>query len=205
MKVFIINGYGYENLFLKYGHEVVSELLDADLCVFTGGEDVSPIYYGEKKHPRTYNNQLRDVEEQAYFNICITKEIPCVGICRGGQFLNCLSGGKMYQHVEKHTQSHAITDIETGRKIYASSTHHQMMRGGSGSIVVATAKQNGIKEYMKDNAIIRDPVDDLDTEVLFYPLTKCLCFQPHPEFFSEDFFPLQEYFFELIQRYLVKE
>src|SRR5687768_16963203 len=72
-----------------------------DLICFTGGEDVTPSLYGEVKHPLTYNNPERDKHEVEYFNQFIG--IPKVGICRGGQFLNVMSGGKLHQHILGHT------------------------------------------------------------------------------------------------------
>lgn len=84
LKVFIVGSqYGYGQLFIKRGHEITIEMRDADLVCFTGGEDVSPSFYSEKPHIRTYYNNVRDAVERAVFNNCITKELPMVGICRG--------------------------------------------------------------------------------------------------------------------------
>lgn len=205
MKVFIVNGYGYGTLFLTYGHEVVADIMEADLCVFTGGEDVTPSYYGEKKHPNTYNNQARDLVERSIFNICITREIPMVGICRGGQFLNVMSGGKMFQHVSLHAMDHYLVDVKTKKQVWVSSTHHQMMIPGPGGRVLAYATQGGYKEYMDGNAITRAEPGENDTEVVFYPLTKALCFQPHPEFMSKEYEDMRTLFFKYIADYLGKE
>jgi len=65
--------------------------------VFTGGADVSPFMYGEKKLSVTCNDEHRDEQEKLFFER-YTK-VPKVGICRGGQFLNVMNGGKMWQHV----------------------------------------------------------------------------------------------------------
>ncbi len=202
MKVMIVGGqYGYASLFRKYEWEVVESLQETpDLLCFTGGEDVSPKLYNEVPHPRTFFNPVRDSVEKEIFNIAVSKEIPCVGICRGGQFLNVLSGGSMYQDVSQHTRDHYIKDVDTGMLIFASSTHHQMMRPGPGATIVAVANEGGYKEHM-ENAIIKriDELED-DIEVLHYPLTKSLCFQPHPEFNNMD--ELQDYFFHCVKTYL---
>lgn len=201
LKVYIVgNQYGYGQLFIKHGHEITIEMQDADLVCFTGGEDVSPSLYGEKPHIRTYYNPTRDVIERGVFNNCITQEKRMVGICRGGQFLNVMSGGQMYQDVSEHTHDHYITDVDTGMLIFASSTHHQMMRPGPGSELVAIANEGGWKEYMKDGIPFRDPVESDDVEVVYYPLTKSLCFQPHPEF--DGFDELQDYFFHVVKKHL---
>lgn len=202
MKVFIVgSSYGYGQLFVKHGHSIAQSVEMADILCFTGGEDVSPSYYGQQPHPRTFFNLVRDAVEKEVFNVAVQSDKPCVGICRGGQFLNVMSGGEMYQHVSNHTQDHYIKDVETGMLIFASSTHHQMMRPGPGGVVLATANEGGYKEYMKDKAIIRDPVEADDIEAVYYPVTRSLCFQPHPEFPDMD--ELQEYFFHLINKHVL--
>src|SRR6266702_4767702 len=45
----------------------VSKMEDADLVVFTGGEDVDPAIYGDLPHPTTRFNTKRDTYEIAEF------------------------------------------------------------------------------------------------------------------------------------------
>ena len=92
-----------------------------------------------------------------------------------------------------------ISDVLTGESIFATSTHHQMMRPSRKAQVVATAMLGGSKEYMKDGeiAVAAEP---LDIEVLYYNHTNSLCFQPHPEYrFKGD--ALQKYYFTLLNRF----
>jgi hypothetical protein len=201
-KVYIVNGSGaYASMFLKAGFTVLASL-DADipdLVCFTGGEDVTPQLYGEDKHPSTYNSLARDTQERVLFKEFGIAEIPMVGICRGGQFLNVMNGGKMYQHVSNHTRSHVLTDLISKEKVFVTSTHHQMMRKGPTGILIATAEEKGFKQHMENGIIKTVDVDEPDTEVVFYPHTQCLCYQPHPEY--DD--PIhQEYFFSLVKRHL---
>jgi carbamoylphosphate synthase small subunit len=192
--------YGYDKLFLENGWGVVSSMDNADLVLFTGGEDVSPSMYGERKHPKTHANIDRDEYEYEEFCRAVEKDIPCVGICRGGQFLNVVNGGAMYQHVEEHCMAHRLTDVATGKEYKVSSTHHQMMRPASvGAVVVAEAYENGGKEWMIGNDICKTFAGP-DVEVVWYASTLSLCFQPHPEFSGYN--ECSEYFFELIKRYI---
>lgn len=208
-KVHIIHSSAaYVSLFANAGWMVTSNHEDADLFCFTGGEDVSPHLYGEKQHPWTQTSAVRDAVEQKMFNHAVDNGIPMVGICRGGQFLNVMSGGKMYQHVSNHAlaHGHVIEDLETGLVVFASSTHHQMMRPSSEAVVVATINLGGTKEHCADlgtegKAIIHGPLDEDDIEVVWYPTTDCLCFQPHPEFGGADYSELKEYFFSLIHKF----
>lgn len=203
LKVYIVGGGGmdYSEMFRAAGWLVVQNVVEADLVQFTGGEDVSPCLYGEDKHPYTGDNFHRDLHEAGFFAIAQRMEIPMAGICRGGQFLNVMSGGKMYQHVNKHAtgHNHVIQDCETGDVIVVSSTHHQMMRVGPGGRLLATADLGGFKELVVGGIPRRDLGIAPDTEVVYYPSSRALCFQPHPEFFGpgDECF---EYYFELIER-----
>ncbi len=200
MKVFIIQGnYQYANLFKSAGYTLVETPEEADLVCFTGGEDVSPNLYGDYAHPQTYNSERRDAIEMNYFELAEELKIPMVGICRGGQFLNVMSGGRMYQHVQLHTRDHIIIDVETSDKVLATSTHHQMFMPSEESVLVAYAQEGGRREWYDKHEFEHD-VSKLDFEVVYYPKTNCLCFQPHPEFGSKS---LQEYFHRCVNKYLL--
>ena len=178
--VLIVNGNGqYERLFEGLGYDPVKSLLDLpDLICFTGGADVTPAMYGARPHPRTFSDPDRDEKERAIWLRSRDRGIPAVGICRGGQFLNVMSGGTMHQHIDGHAtgNNHLITDLATGEEVMVSSTHHQMMVPSEEAIILATAK------------IVKWPLgmDQDDIEVVYYPHSDALCFQPHPEFFATD-------------------
>lgn len=205
MNVYIISGsVQYAEMFLRNKFTVVANIDDAELVCFTGGEDVNPALYGEDRHPKTHCNPKRDENESLLFKMLKEKQIPMVGICRGGQFLNVMNGGMMFQHVTGHTENHEVTDIETGQLIYCSSTHHQMMRPSKDAKIVAVTPTRGLKEYMSSLYISTLIRKENDIEVLWYEDTKCLCFQPHPEFHSPIYQNCEKYFFDLIKRYISK-
>lgn len=203
LKVYIVGGGsdGYSRMFQNAGWEVVRDFLTVDLLQFTGGEDVSPVLYGEARHEYTGCSLERDMYEAGFFAFAQRMGIPMAGICRGGQFLNVMSGGKMYQHVSEHAtgRNHNLTDVATGRRILVSSTHHQMMRAGPDGELLATANLGGFKEYMEGGEVARAIGGEADTESVYYPTTKALCFQPHAEFFQPGH-ECFEYYFELIER-----
>lgn len=199
-KVFIVGPDSLiTSMFISAGWEISKEIEEANLIQFTGGEDVSPSLYDEATHPHTFYSSARDKFEKKIFEACFKEGKFMAGICRGGQFLNVMSGGRMYQHVDRHTRNHMITDVLTGESVYATSTHHQMMRPARKAQVVATAMQGGFKEYMKDGQI-SVAADPLDMEVLYYTDTNSLCFQPHPEYcIKGDALP--KYYFSLLNRF----
>jgi hypothetical protein len=200
-KVYIIGDNGqYGRMFINAGWEVVDSIVKADMLQFTGGEDVTPALYGEANHPYTGNSSKRDLYEAGYFAFAQRMGIPMSGICRGGQFLNVMSGGRMYQHVEGHAtgKNHLLLDFQTDRLISVSSTHHQMMIPGKHGDVLATGDEGGRREFMRIGKVTTADASE-DTEVVYYKDTKSLCYQPHPEFFQPGH-ECFEYYFELIER-----
>src|SRR5574337_1223462 len=169
MKVFIINGnYQYQSMFVKAGWDITDDFFKANLIQFTGGEDVTPEIYG-KTNTNSYNNFNRDLIEAGYFALAIRCNKPMAGICRGGQFLNVMCGGKMIQDISGHAirGTHTINIFSDGMNIIdmieVTSTHHQE--------IVPSVEARLIGE-----------ADDGVAEVIFYENNNCLCFQPHPEF-----------------------
>lgn len=192
----------YVDLFESLGCEIVYAHESADFVCFTGGEDVSPYLYRDYKHRLTHNNVDRDVSEKELFEKVKALNKPMVGICRGAQFLNVMSGGRMYQHVEEHGRSHPIRDVKTDKTILVTSTHHQMMMPGKFRELVAISNLHGRREWFTRETPCQDYAE-VDYEVVWYPHTKSLCFQPHPEMYRG--LPLYQgmydYFKELLERY----
>ena len=172
-----------------------------DLVLFTGGADVSPNLYGEVNFASLVDPK-RDQGEVMIFEEYLNKA-PLVGICRGGQFLNVMSGGKMYQDVDGHCNgNHDLTDVLTGMTHSVTSTHHQMMRPSDKAELVATANRSTEALVGKNGPplqAIYQPLAHDDVEVVYYEETSALCFQPHPEYYGAE--QTEKYFFELLDRF----
>ena len=184
-KVLIVNGSkSYSDMFEAAGWKIVYNMEDCDLVQFCGGSDVDPRIYGEEFHPKACCAPERDVYEKGVFLEALERDLPMSGICRGAQFLHVMSGGTLYQHVNNHALSgtHSVTDHMTGEMLQVTSTHHQMMRYSPLGKVLATCSLSYIRSppYIGEN---EDKVNNYpDIEVIWHEMTKCLCFQPHPEF-----------------------
>ena len=189
-------------------HEGFSVTLDTenpDLVVFTGGADINPALYSELPLEGTYIDVNRDKQDIEAFKKYQT--VPKVGICRGAQFLNVMSGGAMWQHVSNHTRDHVLTNLLKipdipEEDVYVTSTHHQMMIPGSEgeeiAITLSDDKTQGIsKVYCSANKGRKHP--EWDTEIVWYGSTNSLCFQPHPEYRAKS--AMTEYFFKLINHF----
>ena len=203
-RVYIANGpaRAYEAMYLKEGWDITTELDDADLVQFLGGADVSPLLYGRKAHPKTQFNERTDELDIEVYEAAQERGIPCVGICRGGQFLNVMSGGKMFQHIEGHCGEH-ITNLHGVRDhLLVSSTHHQMMQPSKDGFVLMSNKPLGdrYEEIGVGGQTIRYHSIKEDVEAVYYEDTNCLCFQPHPEF--DGYEECRKAFFFLVNNYL---
>ena len=198
LKVYIVGGnILITKMFYEFGSLFVGtrDIGAADIVVFTGGPDVDPKLYNERRLPGTYINESRDTKDLEAWLQCREDQFK-VGICRGAQFLNVCNEGKLWQDIDEHTRPHMMEDIVTGRKIWVSSTHHQQMIPGPLCTMIAKAHEAGVKqsetrEWRKTSKkgqlilpgtgkIIYDP-DAIDHEVLWYEKTRSFCFQPHPE------------------------
>ncbi len=62
--------------------ELVNNINDAKIVLFTGGEDVDPKFYGCKRHPSTWSTVERDEYEIEMFKK-MRKDQLALGICRG--------------------------------------------------------------------------------------------------------------------------
>lgn len=210
-KIKVLNpSMGVESYMVKAGgFQATKDANEADLIVFTGGSDVSPTLYGEKVLPVSFVNLQRDLEEKDVFERY--KSIPKVGICRGGQFLNVMSGGKMFQDVNNHTRSHFMVNLLKTNgieddKLLVTSTHHQMMRAGPKGHVLAIALGDDEKSNRLSSRYLSAEVSEYpeyDTEVVWYPETNSLCFQPHPEYSQgvQNLKPMSDYFLKLIDHF----
>lgn len=211
--VFIADGnIEYIKLFSSYGYIVSHNRNEKpDLLCFTGGADVDPGLYNEITLPLTMTDERRDKRDQLLYKEY--PDVPKVGICRGGQFLNVINGGAMWQHVNNHglVGGHPIVNLlkipklEPFKTVMATSTHHQMMIAGEDAEIIAIAV-DGTKEnkglatkYQSANSSRKTP--EYDTEVVWYEKTRSLCFQPHPEFGNANI-ELKNYFHNLID-YLI--
>lgn len=184
------------------GHRVVGDDQPFDIAVFTGGEDISPLLYGETFHKETSVNFQRDLYELRTLRE-IGYKVPKVGICRGGQLLNVFNGGRMYQDIDGHRGSHKITDFIGGNEHMVTSVHHQMMIPASHAWVLAVASEaTKFHTATSSKIIAKSQNKDLDVEAIFYEESSSLCFQPHPEYSGPEDNPTRDLFFQYIDVFL---
>lgn len=84
----------------------------ADGVLLMGGADLDPALYHQSVHEKTkVTNPLRDTAEQKIALWALRDKKPLLGICRGLQVVNVVSGGTLVQHLPDITnEEHFITE-----------------------------------------------------------------------------------------------
>ncbi|HEY1728320.1 MAG TPA: gamma-glutamyl-gamma-aminobutyrate hydrolase family protein [Candidatus Baltobacteraceae bacterium] len=87
--------------------------------VFSGGGDVSAVYYGGREELANDRvDQQRDEFEIRLMQECLTREIPTLAVCRGMELANVVLGGTLIEDLREH--------FGTGYII----AHHQVKESG---------------------------------------------------------------------------
>lgn len=149
-----------------------------DICIFTDGPPVSPVFYGEAKLSILKCDLARDRLDSACFRQ-LKHNLPKVGIGRGAHFLNIMNGGSAWQLVDGHNLGpHKTTCLLTGDVRYLSSNHQQLMLPNSDADIVCVT--DVAKKHMSDSIELQreNMKDAMDVEVCYYSHTNSLCFQP---------------------------
>lgn len=182
---------GYMDLIIKSGgvpvmlsfsddEQSVKEIADRfDGFVFTGGDDIDPAKYGEKKIKECGQPCVhRDSLEFALFREVIKTDKPILGICRGMQFLNAALGGTLYQDLPTQKPSevchkqpapfdaltHSVTvekgtmlyDIVGTEKLMVNTLHHQAVDKIAPCLVPCAKADDGLVEavYAPEKAFL---------------------------------------------------
>jgi len=140
--------------------------------VLTGGEDVDPARYGEKRHEKVRAvNLARDATETALIQEAQARGTPVLAICRGIQILNVALGGTLVQDISsqcntsivhdeegaRDSRSHEIT-IEPGsliakavgaEHVTVNSFHHQSVQRVADGMRVTARSPDGIIEGLE--------------------------------------------------------
>lgn len=187
----LVHVIGGDNLvaqaFRKHGYRVTATSNGAegpvDMVCFTGGQDIHPRLYDEQVDgARVSMSAHRDAQEVDFYHFY--HALPKVGICRGAQLLNVLSGGKMIQDVGHHMGHHDLFDL-WGHKVVTSSVHHQMM----------ILPENGQCIGWAKNVAFNPGEKVVEPEVVWFPETQSFGVQGHPEYGPTEF---TNYFFRLV-------
>ncbi len=150
------------------GIEKVSSVLgrlDGLLC--SGGEDLAPSSYGERRaFPIRPSPPDRDRFEARLLAAALRRGLPVLGVCYGMQLLNVVRGGSLYQDIpsqypEALTHRSSRHDVSVRKHsrlggileraaIPVASSHHQAVKQVGRGLVVSAAAPDGIVEAVED-------------------------------------------------------
>lgn len=144
-----------------------------DGILVSGGNDVDPIFYGERKKAGNLSiTRERDLFEIALVRRAKTVRVPVLAICRGMQLVNVAFGGSLYQHFRfeagfidhtlkgsvRYRKRHPVIIKEGSRlfavigraKIMTNTDHHQMIKKiAPGFVATAWSKRDGAIEAIE--------------------------------------------------------
>jgi len=187
------------DLFQRNGYTPVDYLEAADIVCWTGGEDINPQLYGEKPAGSEWWSDVRDHEDIKAIKKA-GKRFK-VGICRGAQLLNVIpNGGTLWQDIDNHSGPHIVKDIVTEKTWKVNSVHHQGIRLTDSAELIAFTQEATQKYSFRDTWEKGRDKPDLDVEAAWYPDTKSLLVQWHPEAFYSNC-ESEAYFMNLMERY----
>ena len=163
--------------------EPVTNPANADIIIFPGGADIHPRLYGQNYGNATgYVDSSQDMNEVAVYKRFVGK-IPMFGICRGMQLLSALNGAFLVQDMHHPGRHDMFTD--TGDVISTNSLHHQQVcltklpksdyKLLGWTKCLSKYHTNGFGQDYKFSKNYKEP------EAVFFPKTKCLAVQFHPE------------------------
>ncbi len=156
-----------ERLIAQYAREF-------DGYIFTGGDDVDPMRYGEEKHEKCGDIEAeRDEFEFSLLEKLIALDRPVYGICRGSQVMNVALGGSLWQdfpsmlnqtepHVKRDedgTTHHFVKtsgflrDLTGEEIIHTNSYHHQSVKKVGSGLVVCGMSTDGIVEAFEHTSL----------------------------------------------------
>ena len=144
-------------------------LTNSDGCVFVGGEDVNPVYYGKyDDHSACTIDIERDAFEFALIEEARRLNVPILGICRGIQIMNVALGGTLHidlpaihklGHGKIHAQdsmhpisivpnSHLFSIMSESADI-VNSSHHQAVDFVAPHLKISAQSDDGVIEALE--------------------------------------------------------
>lgn len=178
-----------------------------DGLLLAGGQDVSPLLYGEEPIPAlTATSPVRDTFEIALIQEAIAQKKPILAVCRGIQIANVAFGGSLYQDLTHSYPDLAVQHVQ--QTMYDSGAHtidldpeSRLAAIYGKSYVVNSYHHQAIKElaepfkavaWSKDNLI--EGIEAKDPALSFVGV------QWHPELMVHSDKKMQQLFTEFVSR-----
>jgi len=153
-------------------------LSKTEAIVLGGGEDVHPSMYRHEEYLNVCGDidLFRDSIEQILIRRAFSNKLPLLGICRGEQILNAVSGGTLIpdiptflqtkinhrsksdsDHVVIFTDNSWLKDLLHCDSIWVNSRHHQCIGEVAPGFVVGATAPDGIIESIRYADTLQQP------------------------------------------------
>lgn len=150
--------------------KAISQMLQCDGLLLSGGEDVDPAYYGQPVSEKCGQIvRARDEAEMKMLEAFLTTGRPILGICRGVQLMNVYFGGTLHQDIKeisgcnhddwkrRSSGNHRVTlcsgtrlsGIIGKKTLTVNSLHHQAVDKVAPVLTAAAIAEDGIIEAVE--------------------------------------------------------
>ena len=160
-----------------------------DGCIFTGGEDIDPAYYGAEADPKLEEtNPQRDVYDLTLLKLVTDRNVPVLGICRGLQLVNVALGGTLWQDLP--TNHPSAVNHRPGHSDPAHSVSVvkgsclETLLGGDRPLQVNSQHHQGIRQLGLGLKVTGWSADSIPEVIEAWPNRPILAVQFHPEVFT---------------------
>lgn len=203
-KILVLNGSSYARAVEGLGkietnrNEFLKNPDKFKLVLFTGGEDITPELYNDTSPEGIcFNNTSRDNEEIEVYNVALENNVKMAGICRGMQFFNVMTGGRMIHHLERHVGGYHLMQTATDETIYVNSCHHQVILPARKTKVIGWTEQALSDIYIgeRDRQI---RYRGREIEAAIFPEIGAFGVQYHPEVCPKEF-DMYLYFYNMVR------
>jgi putative glutamine amidotransferase len=200
--MWMLPGY-FDSIMRADGNPIMLSLTDdedelaqlVEICdgfLFTGGQDVDPLIYGETSNGTGEVSLIRDMQEMNLLDLCLETGTPVLGICRGIQFINAKLGGGLWQDLPTQFKPNAPQHIDhanhiDGHPAPGAARHDVILEPslakmlGADRITVNSHHHQGVKTVAPGAEILATAPDGLVEAIRIPDQPFCLAVQWHPE------------------------
>lgn len=159
--------------------EAEALLAKVDGIIFSGGEDVTPAWFGEDVLNETVETDpIRDRSDSLLARAALASGKPVLAICRGAQLMNVVLGGSLFQDIPSQVPETVGHSGGSVHKIGIMEGSVLAQLFGTDSLEVNSFHHQGIKDPAPGIRITARSADGL---VEAYEADRVLAVQFHPE------------------------
>ena len=149
-----------------------------DGLLLTGGADIEPGRYGAEPDGHGSYEPERDAVELALAERALSTGVPLLGICRGMQVLNVVTGGSLHQDVPPHSCYDLDPDVAVHRVTFEEHSRLNLLYGEGAEV---NSLHHQTLDRLGDGIVVTGRADDGVIEAIEMPGRDVIAVQWHPE------------------------